>query len=48
MELNTQVWIFLGNEEMHELADGEGELARRRNKKVRDFTHFLTRTSQYM
>ena len=41
----TQVWIFLGNEEVREGADGEGEPPRRCNKKARDFTHFLTHKS---
>ena len=39
------MWIFLGNEEVGERADGEGKLARRRNKKARDFTHFLIHKS---
>ena len=38
---HIQLWILLGNEEVRERADGEGELSRRRNKKARDFTHFL-------
>ena len=38
---DTQVWIFLGNEEVRERADGEEELARRRNKKKRT----ISRTS---
>ena len=43
----TQVWILLGNEEVRERADGEGQLAQRATK---NFTHFLTTqiyTSQY-
>ena len=38
--LSTQVWIFLGNEEVRERADGEGELARLRNKKNGRFHTF--------
>ena len=41
----TQVWIFLGNEEVRERQTEKGELARRRNKKAQDFTHFLTHKS---
>ena len=35
----------MGNEEVRERADGEGELARRLNKKARDGTHFLAHKS---
>ena len=41
----SKVEIFLGKEVREARADGGGEHARRRNKKARDFMHFLTHKS---